>query len=107
VQHAEGREPFLRLISATHLDFLILDGEIPGWPIEQYVEDLAQVHGTPLFIFSSNSPRKLGPLLDLRPKAVLRKQDGPQVLFEAVMSFFYSSGRLNFIDDIPKPLSMS
>jgi hypothetical protein len=107
VQHAEGRESFSRLIAATHLDFLILDGEIPGWPIEQYVEDLAQVHGTPLFIFSSNSPRKLGPLLDLSPKAVLRKQDGPQVLFEAVMSFFYSSGRLNFTDDIPKPLSMS
>lgn len=107
VQLAEGREQFLRLISTTQLDFLILDGEIPNWPLDQYVEDLAQVHDIPLFIFSSNSPRKLGPLLDLKPKAVLRKQDGPQVLFEAVMSFFYSSGRLNFVEDLPKPLSMS
>lgn len=90
LQMASSRQAYLDLITLPALDFLILDAELPGWTLEEMAADLTETSALPLFIHSSTSIRNLGPLIALRPKAIVRKADGPQVLVDAVLSYFYA-----------------
>lgn len=104
VQLAESREKFLSVTPRVQYDFMIVDGDIPGWPLQQYVADLKGVEAVPIFVFSGNSYRRLGLLGEIKPQGVLRKEDGPQVLLETVLSYFYASERFNFPAKVPNSL---
>lgn len=104
VQHADSREKFLSVAPRVQYDFMIVDGDIPGWPLEPYVADLKAIADIPMFVFSGSPCRRLGLLSEINPVGVLRKEDGPQVLLEAVLSYFYASERFNFSMKVPRYL---
>lgn len=107
LQMAAGRTSYLDLIKRPALDFVILDGEIPGWPLADYAKDVAETTTLPLFIYSASPAKNLGPLIALEPKAVLRKTAGPQVLSDAVHSYFYALEQFMFLQNLPKSSLLS
>lgn len=101
LQVAPNRDTYLNLIKRPAHDFLILDGEIAGWPLADYAKDIAATTTLPLFIYSASPAKNLGPLVALQPKAILRKADGPQILLEAVLSYFYALEGFMFYQNVP------
>jgi hypothetical protein len=104
---ADCRPAFLDRARHGRNDFLILDGNLPDWPIAQYAEDLSHLPKVPFFLYSSNAPETLGPLLELKPKIILPKDRGPHGLREAILFYFYGLDSLRFCGEPPKTLSMS
>lgn len=107
VQFAVDRNAFLDLAVKTSNDFYVLDGELPGWPLAQYADDISQLGTIPLFIYSAQPRKNLGPLLDLKPKAILHKSDGPMVLLQAILSYFYALEDFKVYGNMPKPFVLS
>ena len=90
IRNAPSKEVFLEETGRPLYDFLILDGDIVGWPMEDYISCVLNVQRIPSFIFSGSNPSALTPLLEVHPKAVVKKTDGVQILSQAVLSFFYA-----------------
>lgn len=107
IQGAANRETYLNLIKTSAIDFLILDGEIAGWPLAEYAKDVAATTKLPIFIFSASPAKNLAPLMALGPKAFVRKTDGVQVLTDAVLSYFYALEEFMFAQNLPKPSVLS
>lgn len=107
IVQADSRVSFLDQIGKIANDFIIADGDLPGWPIEIYAADLRKHTHLPIFIYSSSDFDRLLALVSLGPVAIIRKSDGPMVLIEAIRSYFYSAKEFSFPANVPKPFSMS
>lgn len=89
IKNASCKESFLISTEKPILDFLILDGDIEGWPMDDYASSVLASRKIPIFIFSASPSSTLLPLLETQPKAIVQKTDGVAILSQAIQSFFY------------------
>lgn len=107
VQVAANRGMYMSLIQSPAFDFVILDGEVQGWPLLDYAREVSETTELPLFIFSASPAKNLLPLRALKPKAFVRKTDGVQVLVDAVLSYFYALETFTLASNVPTVSQLS
>lgn len=87
LRSAIDRTQFLSEISRP-LDFVIFDGQIPGWGLSDYLCDIHTHCKAPFFIYSGNSPADLEPFYRIGAEGVFEKRHGFEKLCDRICTHF-------------------
>ena len=87
LRSAVNRTQFLSEISRP-LDFVIFDGQIPGWDTADYLRDIRAYCKVPFFVYSGSGPTELEPFYHIGAEGVHRKADGFESLRDCICTHF-------------------
>jgi len=87
LSHAADRSQFLSEIPKP-LDFVIFDGQIPGWNLCDYLCDIRTYCKPPFFVYSGSSPAKLEPFYHIGAQGVFHKAQGFEAICACICKYF-------------------